>query len=167
MHATMRIKRACGLALAVALTGCATLSGQAGPNLNLLKMALTIPPNLLTARAEKGDARAQAALAIVYEYGLDRMSRDGGQATSLRQKATASRGYTPITQYIPGLNGAPGRTAIINIPNYGVPQAEIQRNRACADALDAGRDDASSIAACGDAPNYQALKSLWDKARGP
>lgn len=165
MRGANLIRNACALAAAAVLTGCATMAGGGATSLGLLRMALATPVATLSANAEHGDARSQFALSIVYQYGLYHTPRDGGEASRLRQKAMARRGTTSITQYIPGLNGAPGRTAIINVPEYGVTAFEARESLGCASALDAGQDTEAAFRSCRDQATYFELKPQWERAR--
>jgi hypothetical protein len=132
----------------------------------ILREALSTPVDDLRARADKGEARAQFSLSLIYQYGLRQVSVDLGQATSLRQKAMVSRGYTPIVQYIPGLKGKPGRTTIINLPRYDVSGFEAKLNQTCAEALNAGQDTPEAFSACGNEMAYREFKPLWAQAKG-
>lgn len=160
------LKVALAATAAFIVTGCATFSPQAGPHsLDLLRSALTTPVDVLESQASRNDGRAQYALAIVYEYGLHSASADRGRAAELRRAATASHGSMPITQYIAGLNGKPGRTAIINVPRYDVTIYEGRANDGCAQALNADHASPSDYELCHGESSYMTLKSLWERAK--
>lgn len=148
---------------AVALTGCVTIPINEA-SLGLLDYALDSAPDSLESRAETGDGRAQYALSVVYRYGLNGVPRDGGRATALRAKAVAQRGYTPITQYIAGLEGKPGRTAIINIPRHDVSAYEASINDACAATLSSGAETPAALETCGGQASFLSLKARWTLA---
>jgi hypothetical protein len=152
------------LGLASVLTGCVSLMDYSEPFV-ILRSALTDPIDQLDILAEKGEARPQYALAIVYEYGLRGKPRQPSFANTLKQKAMAMRGYTTITQYIAGLNGAPGRTVLINTPNYIISPYEAQANDSCAALLNESINYERSVKTCGGQVTYDELKTLWDKSR--
>lgn len=148
---------------AAGMTGCASVP-ITNVSLDLLEDALDLSPSQLEGRAEAGEARAQYSLSIVYRYGLNGTDRDEARAGELRRKAVATRGYTPITQYIAGLNGNPGRTAIINIPRYDVNAYEAQLNDKCATALVANRENSAAFDACMGQDNFYRLAQKWNSA---
>lgn len=145
-------------------TGCATVGDGTVGSLTILQMALTTPVSTLETQAANNDGKAEYALGIVYEYGLHHTSKNGSEAFKLKRHAVASKGYTPITQYIPGLNGKPGRTAIINTPRYDVTVAEGRMNDACATALHNGIVSADTVMRCGGEGSYSSLRELWERA---
>jgi len=152
------------LGISFALSGCASMpSAEKGVDFSLLRLALTSDPATLQAQADQGDGRAQFALGLIYRYGLHHIEANQQQAALLGSEALKRRGNTAITQYIPGINGKPGRTAIINMPKYDVSAAEAGQNQVCADALDHGQVEADSV--CGNAQTMQALTELWRQAR--
>lgn len=135
-----------------------------GPPRGILYYALTTPVSQIELEAGQGEAEAQYALGLVYQYGLHGALKDEAKARDLKQRAMASRGYTPITQYIAGLDGKPGRTAIINVPKHGVPAYKAQSNAACAKALSEARSDLKAQLDCGGAESFRVLQSLWAEA---
>ncbi|MFP1133331.1 hypothetical protein [Asticcacaulis sp. W401b] len=143
------------------LTGCAT-SGTLGQvnNLQLLHDALTVPLSELEARASEGDARAQYSTGIAYEYGFGAADKHSTKALQYKQLGLAARGSTPITQYIAGLDGKPGRTAIINVPNYNVTRAEARVNDQCAAAVAERRPNSAGATVCGSVSVYKELLEL-------
>lgn len=160
------LKVALAATAAFTVTGCATFSPQAGPHsLDLLRSALTTPVDVMETQASQNEGRAQYALAIVYEYGLHSAPVDRGRAAELRRAATASHGSMPITQYIAGLNGKPGRTAIINVPRYDVTAYEGRANDNCAQALSAERASTNDYELCQGESSYMTLKNLWEQAK--
>lgn len=159
------LKTALAATIALIVTGCATLSSQGPHSLDLLRNALTTPVDVLESQASQNDGRAQYALAIVYEYGLHSVPADRGRAAELKRAAIASHGTMPITQYIAGLNGKPGRTAIINVPRYDVTVYEGRANDDCAQALSADHADVNAYKLCQGESSYMTLKSLWERAK--
>ncbi|MDC7684217.1 hypothetical protein PQU92_13075 [Asticcacaulis sp. BYS171W] len=147
--------------LVLGLMGCATLAGDPHADLDILDTAMTSRVEDLQPQADGGVARAQLALAVVYRFGLNGTPKNLPAAFRLRQKATAQRGYLPITQYIAGLNGAPGRTAIINIPRYDLTEPQAARVYACAEALEKGQVNSSGFSACGSEPRFRDLHPRW------
>jgi hypothetical protein len=122
--------------VSLSLVSCASIRPSKS-SLDLLTQALTAPVIELEAQSNKGGGRSQYALGTVYQYGLRGQSKDLAKANDLKRKAMAMRGYTPITQYIAGLNGTLSRTYIINIPRYEVSPYEAQASEKCASALEA------------------------------
>ncbi|ESQ78960.1 hypothetical protein AEYBE204_11090 [Asticcacaulis sp. YBE204] len=147
--------------LATLIAGCATLAGDPHADLDILETAMTSRAEDLQPQADGGVARAQLALAVVYKYGLNGTSKNLPASFRLRQKATAQRGYTPITQYIAGLNGAPGRTAIINIARFDLTEPQASRVFFCAEALEKGQMTASGFSACGSEQRFRDLHPRW------
>lgn len=149
--------------VALVLCGCAHV-GPAPGDLLLLRSALMEDAATLRARAEQGDARAQMGLALVYRYGFSNARIDVDAADRWQRKATAKRGSTPITTYIAGLNGKPGRVSTIYVPRYDVSPVNAAQASRCAAllALEAPVDTAAQ--ACGGEDTYLALRAL---KRGP
>jgi len=145
----------------VALGACATSQQTRLASLGPLQTALTTSPEELRARADRNDASAQLSLSLLYEYGQGGVERDPIEAYRLRKAATASRGSTPITTYIAGLNGKPGRVSMIFVPRYDVAAFQATINVACSQAL--AKDDRSpeAIEACGGEANYTELAARW------
>lgn len=156
--------------LCVALSGCASVPVASHPGgISLLRDALSVPVAELETKAASGDARAQFSTSLVYQYGLQGTPADPVKATTYSQKALSVKGYTPITQYIAGLNGNPGRTAIINVPRYEVTAGEAQAAYRCAQAVARRVAPAVGAAACGTAEVYAELVSQWsgEESRWP
>lgn len=133
----------------------------------VLRDALMSPLPDIETRAEKGNASAQYALSILYQYGLRGMPVSPDLASRLRASALTAKGAMPITQYIPGINGNPGRTAIINIPRYSVPGDLVAATDACVASLGATFPDPLAIIKCGGSDSYEQLKGLWTAAVRP
>ncbi|MFT4252661.1 MAG: SEL1-like repeat protein [Caulobacter sp.] len=156
------IARTAVLLLALdALGACATSQEARRASLGPLQAALTTPPETLRARADRNDASAQLSLSLLYEYGQGGVARDPIEAYRLRKAATASRGSTPITTYIAGLNGKPGRVSMIFVPRYDVAPYQATVNVVCSQALD--RDDRSpeAVEACGGEVSHAELAARW------
>ncbi len=151
------------LSLAVVFSGCATTGPVASSDpLALLRQALDASPETLQQAATRHDHQAEYALAIVYAYGLHGIQKDAAKAADLRARAQAAV-YTPITQYVPGLHGKPGRTAIINMSTPGVDPMAARSSDACAQSLDDGRSDTT---ACGDEGRRAEFAAKWREAAG-
>ena len=130
--------RVLGFALAglLGLSGCATTAPDTGAkSLSALRLALTAPVNELRARAEAGDAQAQYGLSVLTARGLRGVPVDLERSANWRQRAMAVRGSTQITQYIAGLNGSPGRVAMLNVPRYELNASDAAANDKCAAML--------------------------------
>lgn len=150
------------LSACIALSGCASVPvASASGGISLLRDALSVSVAELETRAVSGDARAQFSTALVYQYGLQGTPADPVKATTYRQKALSVKGYTPITQYIAGLNGNPGRTAIINVPRYEVTAGEARAAYGCAQAVARRVTPQLGAAACGTTEVYAEIMSLW------
>lgn len=147
---------ACVVATAL-LAGCATTPEARFASLGPLRAALAAPPEALRQRAERNDGHAQMALSLLYEYGQGGVEKDPVQAAFLRRRATASRGSTPITTYIPGINGKPGRVSMIFVPRYDVSPGQAAFNLACAQALAEGDQSPKAVRTCGGEAGYAEL----------
>lgn len=150
------------LSASVVLSGCASVPAMDRPGwMSLLREALTVSRSELEDRAGKGDARAQFSAGLIYQYGLQGGAKDPAKAMEYKRSARASRGYTPITQYIAGINGNPSRTAIINVPRYGIDALEARYAETCAQAVAEDVTEANGAKACGSAEIFIEMKSLW------
>lgn len=154
-----------GLLLGViaALGGCASTGGGSAPLVGLspLVEALTQPVEALRSEAEAGDASAQYGLSVLAADGLRGVPKDPETAKALRRRAVSPKGNTAVTQYIPGINGAPGRTAIINLPQYDPAMASLPFLDGCVEALRTGKVSTSLSRACGPAEMYDWLRERW------
>ena len=153
------------IGLCVGLTACVTARATAPADLGLLATALTEPVEDLRSQADAGQARAQYALALLHAYGARGATLDPDQAAVLRRKALAARGYTPITTYIAGLRGKPGRVVIINTPRYELSPGQALRTDQCALALARGDESPVAVEACAGPDEFERLKALWAEAR--
>jgi hypothetical protein len=134
--------------------GCAALVTPADMNAPL-RMALTDPVEDLTVRANRGEGSAQYALSFLKKYGLRGVEADPAATVALR--AQAARGGTmPITQYIPGINGAPGRTNMIYVTLPGISPQRARLLDLCGLTLLTGLSGPGA-AACGSPEAYAAL----------
>lgn len=153
------------IGLCASLGACVTARPTAPADLGLLTTSLTKPVEDLQGSADRGQAGDQYAMALLHTYGLRGVALDHGQAAQLRRKALAARGYTPITTYIAGLNGKPGRVAIINTPRYALSPVQALRTDQCAAALAREEASAATTEACGGANEYARLRILWTEAK--
>lgn len=153
------------LGLCASLTGCVTARATAPADLGLLAAALTDPVEDLRRQADAGQARAQYAMAVLHAYGARGVAHNPDQAAELRRKALAARGYTPITTYIAGLRGKPGRVAIINTPRYELNAVQALRADQCAATLARGDESPAAVEACAGAEEFAQLSVLWAEAK--
>lgn len=156
-----RIAGLSGLIGAVLLAGCATTPEARFASLGPLRTALSTSPETLYQQADRNDANAQMALSLLYQYGQGGLEKDPIQALVLRQQATAQRGSTPITTYIAGINGKPGRVSMIFVPRYDVSPGQAAFNAACARALAAGDRSPKGVEPCGGEEKYDQLAAAW------
>ncbi|MDR7115488.1 hypothetical protein [Caulobacter sp. BE254] len=151
--------------LCLVLAACVTARATTPADLGLLVAALSEPIEDLRSRADAGQARAQYAMAVLHAYGARGVALDPDQAAALRRGALAARGYTPITTYIAGLRGKPGRVAIINTPRYDLNAVQALRADRCAAALARGDQSLAAVEACAGPEAFARLKILWAEAR--
>jgi hypothetical protein len=151
--------------LCLGLGACVTARATAPADLELLAAALSEPVEDLRSQADAGQARAQYAMALLHAYGARDVTRDPDQAAKMRRKALAARGYTPITTYIAGLRGKPGRVAIINTPRYDLNAVQALRADQCAAVLARGHERAGAVEACAGPEAFARLRALWAEAR--
>lgn len=156
---------ASAMGLCAVLAGCVTARSTAPADLGLFVTALSQPVDQLQENASRGQAGAQYAVALLQAYGMRGLPRDPVQAALLRRSALAARGYTPITTYIAGLQGKPGRVAIINVPRYELDLAQVGRIDQCAAALARGDQGAVAVQACAGPEEFARLKGLWAEAK--
>jgi TPR repeat protein len=153
------------LGLCLGLGGCVTARPTTSGDLRVLAVALTEPVEDLRSRADAGRADAQYALSMLHAYGMRGVVPDRDQAERLRRKALAARGSTPITTYIAGLHGKPGRVSTIYTPRYELDAVQAMRIDQCAAAL-ARRDGGQTGAdACGGPEAFAGFSSLWVNAK--
>lgn len=142
--------------------------GASGPQaLSVLDLALLAPPAALRARAEGGEAPAQAAYALALRFGLNSAPIDPAAADGWRARAGAARGYTQVTSYTAAFRGQPSRVSLINVPRFDIAPGELAAADRCAAALSL-RPDARTGApadACGGADMTRRLRALWRHAR--
>jgi hypothetical protein len=160
------MRRVALLAILAAIAGCATPTPEmVAASLGPIEAAATVDPAVLRAQAETGGAQAQYALSIVLEHGLQGFPEDRQAAGSYRRKATAARGFTPITTYIAGLNGAPGRVAIINTPRYEFSAVQAVLVERCVEALEGSVERPTPADDCGGPAVYGRLLGLWRQSK--
>ncbi|KRA65331.1 hypothetical protein ASD89_17310 [Caulobacter sp. Root656] len=104
-------------------------------------------------------------MAVLHAYGARGVNLDPDQATALRRKALAARGYMPITTYVAGLRGKPGRVAIINTPRYDLNAVQAWRADQCMAALARGDESPAAVEACAGPEAFARLRALWAGAR--
>ncbi|MBI1686617.1 hypothetical protein [Caulobacter hibisci] len=143
------------------LTACASTPEARRASLGPLRTALTTSPELLRERADRNDGAAQLSLALLYEYGQGGVERDPMESFRLRSAATRTRGSTPITTYIAGLNGKPGRVSMIFVPRYDITPSQALVNLACGKALATGDRSPVALEACGGEVGYDQLAAVW------
>ena len=170
-----------GVVAAAFLTGCATLVEpmsviEAQSSNTPIRVLLTTPITELEARADS-DRIAAAALSLGYRYGMRDLPVDMDRAEDLWRKALRPVPATVITQYIPGVNGAPGRTVPIVIPSPNYETAFVRNAEVCAKVLERDpsvvtRDeyiediDENALATCGAPEHFSMLNEVWREARG-
>jgi hypothetical protein len=140
-----------GLALQA---GCAALVTPVDANAPL-RMALTDPVEDLIRRSDAGEDSAQYALSFLKKYGLRGVEKDQDGVEGLRVQA-ARGGTMPITQYIPGINGAPGRVNMIYVQMPGISPQRARIMDVCGLSLLTGLAQYGAIA-CGSPEAYAAL----------
>jgi hypothetical protein len=153
------------IGLCAGLAACVTARATAPADLGLLTAALAEPVEDLRGEADAGQARAQYAMAVLHTYGARGVTRDLDQAAALRRKALAARGYTPITTYIAGLRGKPGRVAIINTPRYDLNAGQAWRSDQCAAVLARDDENSAAVELCAGPDQFARLKALWIETR--
>jgi len=164
-------------AAVVSVAGCAVVEDApqtpvAGGG-GIVRLALRKPVSELEA-GSAGDPAQAMALSLLYRHGLMDLPKDEVRADALRRQAAQASSPTVLTQYIPGVNGAPGRVVPLILPNA---RAGAMTSAAlCARALD--RDPAliveadgfqqmnpAAIEACGDPEAFGPLVRAWTEAR--
>lgn len=153
------------MGLCVGLGACVTVREPAPADLGVLEAALTQPVEDLRSQADAGQAGAQYALSMLHAYGVRGAARDPDQAERLRRRALAARGSTPITTYIAGLHGKPGRVATIYTPRYELGAVQAMRIDRCAAVLARGDDSPAGIDACAGPETLARFRVLWAKAK--
>jgi hypothetical protein len=149
------------MSLCIGLGACVTAAPPAPADLGTLRMALTQPIPALRSRAEGGEARAQYALALVHAYGVQGGDIDPALASQWRRRALAPRGYMPITTYVAGLNGKPGRVVTINTPRYELGATQATQIDLCAAALADGDSNLAAADRCAGPQEFARLQLLW------
>lgn len=148
--------------LAVGLSGCAALVTPGNP-VDLaepVRLATTVEPDQLRARAEQGDAQAQQALSLVLTYRLNGSAFDPSAAAVWRTLSLRPRGTMPITQYTAAFNGQPSRVNLIHVPRYDVTMQHDHFIARCAEGLHTG----TLGNVCGDQATTEALREMWVQA---
>ncbi|ESQ87821.1 hypothetical protein [Asticcacaulis benevestitus] len=146
-------------------SACVSFNPVGEPNsLDILREALILSPSALEQPSERQSGRRQYALAIVYEYGLHGATPDRRHADELKRQALAPHGTRPITQYFQGVNGKPGRTALVYVSNFDLTESEALTNDLCASALENGRDNQANYESCLGEGSFKWLKQLWAQA---
>ncbi|MFT4252660.1 MAG: hypothetical protein QM608_09265 [Caulobacter sp.] len=146
------------VAATLLLAACATAPDEHA-DLAPLKLALTTSPQELRERAAGPSAKAQLALALLYENGRG-VAYDPVEAARLRKAATASRGRLFQAQRGPlDLEGE--KVFRENAQRYDIVEPQVAANRACAKVLAAGDRSAKAVETCGGEVSYAELAALW------
>lgn len=170
----------------VVLGGCATAAPGApiaASAADPLLLALTAAPETIDAAAARGDAQAQFAQSIILAHGLRGQPQDSARASLLRRQALSRRPGTALTQYIPGINGQPGRLVPLVVQGAaGFPPILAERLDACIQTLESSSDAvtfdptswddegayerveaeaARRAEVCGGSERYQLIAALW------
>lgn len=152
------------MGLCLGLGACITARPTTSGDLRVLAVALTEPVEDLRSQAEAGQAGAQYALSMLHAYGVRGVALDQDQAVRLRRKALAARGSMPITTYIAGLHGKPGRVSTIYVPRYELDAGQAMRIDQCAAALARGDGGQAGVEVCGGAEAFTGFRNLWANA---
>lgn len=153
--------RLCTLGLMVSgLFACAHIE-PTSPSLGPLRAALVESPSSLQVRADRGEASAQLSLSLALRYGFGGAPIDSASADALQRKATSQRGSTPITTYIAGLRGKPGRVSTIYLPRYEISPVTATHNGRCAAVIALGAQGPAAQQMCGGPESHAELRRLW------
>lgn len=146
--------RAVLLILSLAVAGCVTTLTPS-ERLEPLRLAFTEPVESLRARADRHEAEAVYALSFLTLHGLRGVTADPAASAALRLEGRPRS--TMITQYIPGVNGAPGRVSTIPVNVGGWPfspsvldlcgEAVLNRNATMGDVYCGGPELYAELAA--------------------
>jgi hypothetical protein len=148
------------LILSLAVGGCATAltpSEQVAP----LRLAFTEPVESLYARADRHEAEALYALSFLTLHGLRGVTADPTASATMRLEGRPRS--TMITQYIPGVNGAPGRVSMIPANVGGWPFSTRVLDL-CGEAV-LNRNAPMGEVYCGDAGLHAELVALAGTGR--
>ena len=110
--------RAVLLILSLAVAGCVTTLTPS-ERLAPLRLAFTEPVESLRVRADRHEPEAVYALSFLTLHGLRGVTADRAASATMRLEGKPRS--TMITQYIPGVNGAPGRISLIPATVGGWP----------------------------------------------
>ncbi len=121
-------------------------------DLGVLENALTEPVEDRASQADAGRAGAQYALSVLHAYGARGAALDPDQAERWCRRALAARGSTPITTYIAGLHGKPGRVATIEYFALRTGRRPAMRIDQCAANLARGDDSQAGVDATARGP---------------
>lgn len=127
------INAVCLAVLMLVSAGCATLIAPPDPWAPL-EQAFTAPVEELERGARNGDRSAQFSAAFLATYGLRGVEQHLRRAMTLRLEAGQPRS-TMIMLYVPGVNGAPGRTMPQTVHLQGLDYGQIDAMDACGLAL--------------------------------
>jgi hypothetical protein len=127
------INTVCLAVLMLVSTGCATLIAPPDP-WSPLEQAFTAPIEDLERGARTGDQAAQYSTAFLAAYGLRGVEQHRGRALTRRLEAGQPRSTT-IMLYVPGVNGAPGRTMPQTVHLRGLDYDQIDAMDVCGLAL--------------------------------
>lgn len=133
----------------IVLSSCATAmpsSSAVAPAADPLLLALTAPSADIEAAVARGDAGAQLAQSIILAHGLRGQALDSVQASTLKNQALSKRPGTALTQYIPGINGQPGRVVPLVVQGAaGLSPVLAQQLDACVQTLNLFGSDAMTF----------------------
>lgn len=125
---------------------------------------MTSAPQWLEIWAEAGELGAQAALVIVYAYGLQGAPADPAKSAHWREVVDTRQTPDLFTAYTPGFGGQPGRVNVMRVSKTPGRPLDLARLERCADALERG--DLGS-AACGTPADFERRQGQWRQARRP
>ncbi|WP_354089105.1 ankyrin repeat domain-containing protein [Brevundimonas faecalis] len=116
------------------------------PAADPLLLALTAPSADIETAVTRGEAEAQFAKAIILAHGLRGQPQDSARANTLRSQALSQRPGTTLTQYIPGINGQPGRVVpLVAQGAVGFSPVLAQKLDACIQTLSQFGSDAMTF----------------------
>ena len=170
------------------LGGCGTAMptrSAVAPTADPLLLALTAPSADIETAAKQGNAAAQLAQSIILTHGLRGQIQDPAQAGALRNQALSPRPATTLTQYIPGINGQPGRVVPLIVQGAsGLSPVLVRQSDACVqtltqfgpdimtfdpgswDVIEGGyermeAENARRAETCGGPERYELIAALW------
>ena len=165
------------IGLCLFVSGCASTGASSQDDgagvVSLVRAALAPAPSEMSAA---DSSIASAVQSLQYRFGLMGMPIDVDRADALRAASVGGAQPLVLTQYIPGLNGAPGRVVPLVIQQQNPLKQIMQQAELCGRALDGdpalmvwsngvGGTSPSAVSACGgDTPFYE-LSQAWSEAK--